>query len=115
MGVRADPWIRCQSHQKWVRGFRCIGEGRAGHVCSGPIVFAHCRLGTDGATGEKPSDCWGNPLCDGLHQLQHTIGEPALERFLKCDLKASALGFWKQSPHRRKWADHPANPLRIAA
>lgn len=115
MGVRVNAWIRSQSHQKWVRGFRCIGEGIAGHVCSGSIEFAHCRVGTDGAMSEKPSDCWGNPMCAGLHALQHRIGESVLQALFKLDLKSSALGYWRLSPHRLKWQDHSANPLRIAA
>jgi hypothetical protein len=112
MGVRENAWIRSPSHLQWVRGFTCIGFGLAGHECSGPIVAAHVRLRTDGAAGEKPSDCWANPMCDGLHQTQHAIGEPEFEKRFDIDLKAKAQTFWRASPYRYLFADHPANPLR---
>lgn len=87
-----------QRHRKFVRSRECSIAGKAGHECSGPVVFAHVRTGTDGGTSLKPSDWWGISLCNDAHMLQHQIGERAFERRFKIDMKALAREFAKASP-----------------
>jgi hypothetical protein len=45
--------------------------------CYGDHVAAHLRVGTDGGTATKPSDCFTSPLCWGHHEEQHRRGEMA--------------------------------------
>jgi len=61
--------IRDNKHLKFIRQLECV-------LCGSPFVeAAHLRIGTDGATSMKPSDCWVLPLCSSHHRLQHQIGE----------------------------------------
>ena len=61
--------IRDNKHLKFIRQLECV-------LCGSPFVeAAHLRIGTDGATSMKPSDCWVLPLCSPHHRLQHQIGE----------------------------------------
>ena len=89
--------IRCPAHLKWVREHACCVPGCHGR----PIEAAHVRTGTDGGTGQKPSDFWTVPLCgtvfgagvaEGHHAEQHRIGEPAFERKLKELNSTTVLG-----------------------
>jgi len=96
---RREQRIRCPSHLKWVRGFKCCVPG-----CDyRPIEAAHVRAGTNGGVGLKPDDTWVISLCQLHHQEQHHAGEPAFERVYKIDMKALAKEFATKSPHRRKW------------
>jgi hypothetical protein len=81
-----------------VRSHECSIAGKGGHVCEGPIVFAHVRSSQTGGIGLKPEDWWGISLCDGAHRLQHQIGEPAFERLFGINLLALAVEFRKTSP-----------------
>lgn len=95
MNVRERPQIRDERFKRFVRGHYCLIKDKAGHVCSGKIQFAHLRKGTDGGTGLKPSDCFGNPMCEAAHREQHQIGEPAFERkYQPLNLAASAKALW---------------------
>jgi len=112
MGLREEARIRCLGHLKWLRGFVCaIGPvhcvvprrlEKPWLECGGKVQAAHVRTGTDGAMGEKPSDCWAIPLCAVHHREQHDIGEPAFEKRYGFDMKAVARELWKVSPHRFK-------------
>ena len=88
-----------EAHKQWVRGFECLVHNSD---CNGRIEFAHVRKGTDGGMSKKPSDRYGNPLCQHHHTIQHAIGEPEFERSFKLNLLQSANRFWSQSPHRDK-------------
>ena len=118
MRVRQSSLIRCPAHLRWVRSHRCVIEGietvantpRNGlgyhvnqHVCGGIIEAMHVRTGTDGSTGEKPSDCWTIPGCTVAHREQHSIGERAFERKYRIDMKALAAEMWRVSPAGVKW------------
>ena len=111
MGVREAPQFRCPGHLQWIRGCKCALEGRAGHVCAGPVEAAHVRTGTDGAMGVKPSDYWAVPFCrDGAHAPQHSVGEAAFERANKIDMKSLARQYAAISPHRTKWLGEGRSP-----
>jgi hypothetical protein len=100
MGVRAKPWWRSHSYGQWIRGFRCLVEGKL-DPCSGPVEAAHVRKGTDGAGGEKPSDWWQVPLCVGHHEhTQHIQGEETFERKYGVNMKAEAIRLWSMWPKR---------------
>lgn len=101
LGVRKEPQVRCPAHLKFVRGFVCSIHDK--HECEGGIEAAHCRTGTDGGMGVKPSDYWAIPLCSGAHREQHAIGEAAFERTYGIDMKAIAERMASVSPHRFKW------------
>lgn len=77
--TRAPAWQRSPVHLAWVRTQPCMACGRSQHVAA-----AHVWRGADGAKGEKPSDLFTVPLCDGFladwafvgcHQVQHNTGE----------------------------------------
>lgn len=96
---RTEKRIRCPSHLKWVRGFRCCVPG-----CDArPIEAAHVRTGTNGGTGMKPDDIWVISLCRHHHSEQHRVGEKLFEAAFKINMKALAQEFAAKSPHRRKW------------
>lgn len=42
-----------------------------GLVCRGDIVAHHVRIGMNGGTGIKPSDCYCVPLCAECHNRVH--------------------------------------------
>lgn len=95
MGVRVRPQIRSEGFKQFTRGYRCLIEGKAGHVCGGKIQFCHVRKGNDGGMGVKPSDCHGVPICAMGHVPdQHQHGEAAFERAYGVDLNAEADGIW---------------------
>lgn len=61
--------IRDKDHLHFIRQLECV-------KCASPyVVAAHLRIGTDGGTSLKPSDCWVTPLCDLCHGVQHQYGE----------------------------------------
>ena len=110
--------IRCPNHLSFIRGFECCIAGRgpgvppiAGkwkivgkpHECEGRIEAAHVRLGTDGGTSVKPSDCYTVPLCSKAHREQHYIGERDFEARYGIDMKKIATGLWQKSPHRLRY------------
>ncbi len=99
MGLKALTVIRCPGHLKWVRGFACSVMGLGDHVCSPDIEAAHVRIGTDGGTGMKPSDCYTIPLCSEAHQEQHMIGEQSFEAKYKISMRKIADNIWLVSPH----------------
>jgi hypothetical protein len=103
MGVRQDSHIRSEGHMRWVRScFNCSIEGKAGHVCSGPVVSHHCREGANGGTALKPDDSTVVPLCDGAHAEIHR-GWRTFEAKYGVDLSKVAADLWKISSHRKKW------------
>ena len=100
-GIRKEPRIRCPGHLAYVRLHTCAVQGIG---CDDKIEAAHVRMGTDGALGIKPSDCYAVPLCTGAHiPLQHRIGEAEFERRYGIDMKALAAQLWQRSPHRLKY------------
>ena len=95
---RRSSRVRCPSHLRWVRSFRCCVPG-----CKNTdIQAAHVRKGTDGSTAEKPSDRWAISLCSHHHDQQHLSGEVTFEGWWNINLKALAEEFARKSPHRRK-------------
>lgn len=101
-GTRETTQVRCPGHLQFVRLHECSISGHL-HACFGRIEAAHCRLGTDGGMGVKPSDTWTIPLCTGAHAEQHRIGEAAFERKYGIDMKKIATDLARTSPHRMKW------------
>lgn len=98
-GILRRPSRVFRRHEAFVRSHLCcIGDK---HLCTGPIVLAHVRTGTDGGTGEKPSSWWTISLCNGAHLRQHAIGEPAFEREFGIDMKKLASEFAARSPDQK--------------
>jgi hypothetical protein len=65
--------IRSEQHKAFVRSLPCAVRNLD---CDGPIEAAHVRMGSDGGTGMKPSDCYIVPLCHYHHNHeQHRLGE----------------------------------------
>ena len=102
MKVRDSDMIRSDAHLKFVRGFICSALAAGATDCSGKVEAAHTRVGTDGGTSLKPSDCWAIPLCAGHHAEQHRIGERSFETKYKISMKDIAARLWKSSAHRLK-------------
>jgi hypothetical protein len=92
--------IRSPAHLKFVRGFCCSVAVKHGDSCGGKIEAAHVRIGTDGGTSLKPSDCWALPLCSVHHAEQHRIGERSFETKYSINMKSLAEKLWKASKHR---------------
>lgn len=61
--------IRDKHHLEFIRDLPCC------KCLKCPSDPAHIRIGTDGGTGLKPSDCWVVPLCRECHSKQHMNGE----------------------------------------
>lgn len=61
--------IRDKKHLAFLRTLPCVRYG------SSPSQAAHIRIGTDGATGMKPSDSYCVPLSHIAHSDQHKWGE----------------------------------------
>lgn len=98
--VKETTRIECPAHLKWLRGCECaVSDG----FCEGRIEAAHVRLGTDGGTGLKPSDCYAVPLCSLHHQLQHGKGEYTFWTSRKLNPIDVAKSYWDLSPAGRKW------------
>ena len=100
---KADVGKRSSGHRTFVRKHGCCVPGCAATY----IECAHVRNGTDGGTGQKPSDKWCISLCggpEGHHAEQHRIGEPSFAKQYGIDLKALAMAFLAASPHRSKLA-----------
>jgi len=66
--------IEDRKYREAVRRMPCVISGMQDHRRVDP---AHIRLGTDGGTGLKPSDCYILPLCNTIHSEQHRAGERA--------------------------------------
>jgi hypothetical protein len=99
-GTRQETRIRCPAHLAYVRLHVCAVQDFA---CGGKIEAAHIRMGTDGALGRKPSDCFAIPMCSEHHRMQHAIGELKFWATCQIDPLKLAAQLWKASPHRRKW------------
>ena len=110
MAPKDDAAIRCPSHLKWLRGFDCAIANGAGHTCEGKIEAAHVRIGTDGGTSLKPSDCYAIPLCSAAHAEQHRIGERSFEWKYGLQMKVMALKLWLQSPAGKKYRLEHSEP-----
>jgi hypothetical protein len=52
------------------------------------------RVGTDGATGRKPSDKYTLPLCKACHAEQHRVGELSFYASLGIDVLDTTFGLW---------------------
>lgn len=96
-GTERAPRRDFPAHRQWVRGHQCVAAHDP-NGCDGRIECAHVRIGTDGATGLKPSDSWTVAMCQEHHRIQHLIGEPEFERQMCVNLKALAMEFARRSP-----------------
>lgn len=103
--------VRCPSHLQWVRSryFCCVpttslvvqADDRI--PCSEGTEAAHVRLGTDGAMGVKPGDCYVVPLCPAHHAQQHRIGEATFWALYRADPYKIAAKLWAVSPAGKKY------------
>jgi hypothetical protein len=87
---RREGRLRCPAHLKFVRSFACTVYD----CMERPTEAAHIRIGTDGGTSLKPSDCWVISLCATHHAEQHR-GEASFAEKYRLDTKAIARGFWE--------------------
>lgn len=102
MGVKESTVIRSPGHLAYVRKHHCACFSTHYDECWGAIEAAHVRIGTDGGSGMKPSDCWTVPLCSWHHQRQHATGERTFETEYRIDMKKIAEELWLKSPARVK-------------
>jgi hypothetical protein len=100
MNVQDSGMIRSAGHLAFVRGFVCAVSLTHSHECGGKVEAAHTRVGTDGGTSLKPSDCWALPLCSVHHAEQHRIGERSFETKYSINMKSLAEKLWRASKHR---------------
>lgn len=100
MNVRESERIELPGHLRYIRLCRCCVEDA---FCDGRIEAAHVRIGSDGGTGLKPSDCYAVPLCQEHHRLQHKIGERRFWGMRKMDPHLVAESYWKLSPPAQKY------------
>jgi hypothetical protein len=110
MGLRESAVIRCPAHLAFVRSHECLCSTKA-HLCTAPTEAAHVRIGTDGGTSMKPSDCFCVPLCSDHHREQHSIGEASFAAKYRLNLLAFASTLWRTSPagiRYRKAQEQPA-------
>lgn len=96
-GRTKDDTRRNKRHRDWIKGLPCLIRNAE---CSGDVVPAHVRRGTDGGTSLKPSDKWVVPCCFFHHAVfQHNRGEETFEATYGIDMKAEAARYWKLSPY----------------
>jgi hypothetical protein len=90
---------RFPSHLQFVRGFRCLIEGRNGHVCSGKIQAMHVDYAGGKGMGMKVPDYYTVPGCAEAHREQtDDLSWPAFERKYNIDALALAKSLAKVSP-----------------
>lgn len=81
--------------------------------CLPQTEAAHIRVGTDGGTAMKPSDCYTIPLCSHHHDLQHRIGERTFEKTVFSKVRTGtmldmAADLWGVSPAGKRYRlEHP--------
>jgi hypothetical protein len=84
------------AHLAFIRKLSCVRCGTPWR-----IEAAHVRIGTDGGTGLKPSDCYAVPLCGECHTTgigaQHRCGELTFWSRLRVDPLALAASLWAVS------------------
>jgi len=95
MGLRESAVIRCPAHLAFVRSHECAVKNE---FCSDRIEAAHVRIGTDGGTSLKPSDCYTIALCSYHHRAQHQHGEATFAHHYKINMKEIAADLWRRSP-----------------
>jgi hypothetical protein len=71
----------------WLVTQPCLVSGLAGHTCWGAIRRCHTANGGMSRKADAPTQV---PMCDGAHELQHSIGVKSFEKVFGVDLKASA-------------------------
>lgn len=94
---KPDSWFRSKDHLTWVRTLPCIMGIERGW-CRGEIEAMHLRIETDGAAGEKPSDYFTAPGCQGHHKLSHIMGERTFWSALNVDPVKYVLQIAIRSP-----------------
>lgn len=98
---REIQW-RSQKYLAWIRRtWECVCSDFNG--CEGRVEAAHLRIGTDGGTSIKPSDCFVFPCCSGHHQEQHRIGERSFAAKYALDLPVTC----------KQLVEHHDNPARL--
>lgn len=92
---------RFPKHLRWLRRLPCLIEGKAGHVCEGPIQTHHANEGSGGMSLKCPDfECV--PLCFVAHDLVHK-GKRTFEAKFGVTLEAAGLEYKRHSPHRHEW------------
>jgi hypothetical protein len=90
---------RFPQHLQFVRGFRCLIEGKAGHVCSGKVQAMHVDYAGGKGMGLKVPDYYTVPGCAEAHREQtDVLGWAAFERKYGIDALAIAKDLASRSP-----------------
>lgn len=97
-GIQRAPARTWRRHEQWVRGFACVAIRADGDNCHGKIQLCHFREAANSGTGLKPAAWFTFPGCEGHHEEQHRIGQPAFERKHKLSLRAECLRLARFSP-----------------
>lgn len=96
---RQNVGKRFPSHLQFVRGFRCIIEGKCGHVCSGKVQAMHVDYAGGKGMGLKVPDYYTVPGCAEAHREQtDVLGWPGFERKYGIDALALAKELAAKSP-----------------
>jgi hypothetical protein len=91
---------RFPGHLQFVRGYRCLIEGRAGHVCNGKVQAMHVDYAGGKGMGLKVADYFTVPGCAEAHREQtDVLGWPGFERKYGIDALALAKELASKSPH----------------
>ena len=94
---KPDAWFRSEKHLAWIRTQPSAATGE-----SMGIEACHVRIGSDGASGMKPSDFYALPLTAYEHRKQHSIGEHSFwSQYGVFDPIALALTYAMRSPCER--------------
>ena len=97
---RQNEGKRFPGHLKFVRGFRCLIEGREGHECSGKMEAMHVDYAGGKGVGMKVPDYYTVPGCSEAHREQtDVLGWPQFERKYGIDALALAKELAARSPH----------------
>lgn len=102
---RQNVGKRFPGHLQFVRGFRCIIEGKGGHVCSGKVQAMHVDYAGGKGMGLKVPDFFTVPGCAEAHREQtDVLGWPGFERKYGIDALALAKELAAKSPHIQRAA-----------
>jgi hypothetical protein len=91
---------RFPGHLQFVRGFRCLIEGKADHVCSGKVQAMHVDYAGGKGMGLKVADYYTVPGCAEAHCEQtDVLGWRGFEAKYGIDALALAKELASKSPH----------------
>ena len=96
---RQNDGKRFPAHLQFVRGFCCLIEGKAGHVCGGKVQAMHVDYAGGKGVGLKVPDYYTVPGCAEAHREQtDVLGWARFEAKYGVDALQIAKDLARQSP-----------------